>query len=1107
MKKYSIVFLVCMQMIGVLGQNQNSENLKLPNVTPPSPEAFAITKYGDTPVNEFSGMVNLSIPIYKYKVGNLELPVSLNYSGDAVRVDEIPTQTGINWTLNAGGVITRMINDLPDEKVALQNRVYLSEQEISNLNTPDGTVGAATLNNILRDINYDSEVDVFNFNFNGYSGSFHLDKNYTPVLTKLDSELIISPLFAENKIMITTPDGVKYIFGGSQAIEMTYSTSQEAFLANDTGITAFFLSEIQHPINGSIFLEYQAAVNPDRILGMSESITIVTYNGFPSSCNINSSNLNSRAQILRMFNQRFIKRIYNNINNDYILFETSAINEKTILDKIKIYKNLNLFNEIKFNYMGLESYATKKRFFLSNVIFNNNIVNTGSIKNEQYTMEYNDALSLPNRLSYAQDYYGYYNGKLTNQVLLPNLPFNNGFEFYSGKADRTPKFEFASKGALTKIKYPTGGYSIFEYEPNPVKDKLIKDYGISVISSSSENNLISQIPGYSDTAEGLIDIAPIYQDQTIDLKLNMSSSDFVVNHAKNVTITVTNLTDNIIVLARTKNLGFSNSSTIYNINLLKGKLYKFELKLNTSEGLNPSMTANIRFSLITGIKLTDGAGIRISRQSDYTNNQSLPIVKKYYYMPLNKVGKPLEEQNIGSMIYPSFFSNSIVDSTAPPSCGGSPFITYYAYKKTFHSNPLYNYYSNNNANLSNPVVVISYGGDNFENGGKQKIFSLKSNTSNEVMQILSPTPTIHDISMLGSVYTSKTSNFTALNGNLIQEIDFTKKDNLFYKLKQTDHFRDNSVFKSTFNIVGSVGYNISTLPQGVSQGSTTSNCYIKWYKYNSYNDNLISSKTIQYIDNARLPSIEISVDKEVISEEIDETGIKKLTTTQSFEYGALRGLPIKITTTTSDSSMSSITQNVYAPQASTLTGLTANQIAANAKMVAQNNIALPIQVEQYKNTTLIDRQRTLYKQWNNNVEQVLPEIIQTLDASQNLEDRVIITEYDKRGNPTMFSYKDGAKVKYLYNANNQVYIKIENFTATLDPNSNPITGDPCVFINQYPNSFVTVYSYDPITNLLIQSMDSSCQKTTYVYDALNRLKQIKDHTGNVIKELDNNYKQ
>ena len=144
------------------------EEMELPNYTPPSPEASAMTKFADLQANEFSGMVSHTIPLYTYKAGQLELPISISYNGAGVRVDDISTWVGINWTLNAGGVITRTVRDLPDEQAGL-NRVILSDTDVSyyDLNTYDGTAEGNYILSLAYNTQYDTEVDIFQFNFNG----------------------------------------------------------------------------------------------------------------------------------------------------------------------------------------------------------------------------------------------------------------------------------------------------------------------------------------------------------------------------------------------------------------------------------------------------------------------------------------------------------------------------------------------------------------------------------------------------------------------------------------------------------------------------------------------------------------------------------------------------------------------------------------------------------------------------------------------------------------------------------------------------------------------------------------------------------------------------
>ena len=126
----------------------------------------------------------------------------------------------------------------------------------------------------------------------------------------------------------------------------------------------------------------------------------------------------------------------------------------------------------------------------------------------------------------------------------------------------------------------------------------------------------------------------------------------------------------------------------------------------------------------------------------------------------------------------------------------------------------------------------------------------------------------------------------------------------------------------------------------------------------------------------------------------------------------------------------------------------------------------------------------------------------------------MIEEYDSQANATLVSMKNGAKTMYYYNAYGQVIMKIENYTGTASGSGTgePITfpeivpGTPCNMAQNYPGGLATFYHYDPVTQLLIKSTDSNCRITTYEYDALNRLKRIKDHDGNIIEEYDNNYK-
>lgn len=80
-----------------------------------SPNAASLGEYGEVPVSPFTGIPQIEIPLYEIKVGDYTLPISMSYHAGGVRPDQHPGWTGLGWTLNAGGCISRVVNDMPDE--------------------------------------------------------------------------------------------------------------------------------------------------------------------------------------------------------------------------------------------------------------------------------------------------------------------------------------------------------------------------------------------------------------------------------------------------------------------------------------------------------------------------------------------------------------------------------------------------------------------------------------------------------------------------------------------------------------------------------------------------------------------------------------------------------------------------------------------------------------------------------------------------------------------------------------------------------------------------------------------------------------------------------
>lgn len=80
-----------------------------------TPEATNFAKYGDIPINLSTGQLGKSILLYNIKVGDFEMPLSLNYSYNGFKPQIDPSMVGIGWSTNFGGAVVREVKGKPDE--------------------------------------------------------------------------------------------------------------------------------------------------------------------------------------------------------------------------------------------------------------------------------------------------------------------------------------------------------------------------------------------------------------------------------------------------------------------------------------------------------------------------------------------------------------------------------------------------------------------------------------------------------------------------------------------------------------------------------------------------------------------------------------------------------------------------------------------------------------------------------------------------------------------------------------------------------------------------------------------------------------------------------
>ena len=209
MKKTTSFVLACICLSTLLnaqvGETPNySNNAQLPAM------AAQAEKLLSNPVNLYTGLPNISIPIFNYKSNSgLSLGISIDYAGGGLQVGESPSFVGLGWFLNTGGIITRTVRGKPDDFATYG---YMYSDTIPADWRSDAT-------KYYYD-SLDTQQDIFQFNFPGHSGKFVFSET-GEIITIPASKIKIIPSFTSYYITnsatllsfrIITEDGIKYDF-------------------------------------------------------------------------------------------------------------------------------------------------------------------------------------------------------------------------------------------------------------------------------------------------------------------------------------------------------------------------------------------------------------------------------------------------------------------------------------------------------------------------------------------------------------------------------------------------------------------------------------------------------------------------------------------------------------------------------------------------------------------------------------------------------------------------------------------------------------------------------------------------------------------------------
>jgi YD repeat-containing protein len=496
------------------GYSQNNGSI-MNRVSISSPNAASLGKYIDIPVNNHTGIPQISIPIYTFSEGTLSLPISLSYHAGGIKLSEIASWVGLGFSLNAGGVITRTVRGTPDEclvseftkneKGSLGHNGYNNYLFEFEQGSPLPNQEIALFNR-FNDGLKDGEPDLFTFNVNGMGGKFYFNDDGKPVMVP-ESDYKIeyyynhaptgpsSPKSIE-KFQITVPDGTKYHFGKTDdlndvdPIEKTHNYYTDmGILAAGTNntIASWFLNKIVSADDKfSIILNYTT----EEYSYMTLSDKQINSGYYDPTSSFNHKVTDHWVQGVRLTSITSSSNIVNfepgNVREDLRAanaagsFEDATNTETKTLGSIKI---TNIANSVckKYNltYSYFTSTATTQPWGVGST---SSITDLKRLKLDQIQEQSCDlskitppfvfdyfSEAMPRRLSFAQDHWGFMNGKTDNKSSIPTFVEKaepaGTFNEIKG-ADRDTYWPAMRAGGLRKITYPTGGATEYEFEPN-----------------------------------------------------------------------------------------------------------------------------------------------------------------------------------------------------------------------------------------------------------------------------------------------------------------------------------------------------------------------------------------------------------------------------------------------------------------------------------------------------------------------------------------------------------------------------------------------------------------------------------------------------------------
>ncbi|WP_221411303.1 hypothetical protein [Empedobacter tilapiae] len=693
------------------------------------------------------------------------------------------------------------------------------------------------------------------------------------------------------------------------------------------------------------------------------------------------------------------------------------------------------------------------------------------LSNQKYTLEYYENHPLVNRFSFAQDYWGVYNGKIGQTTSIPITIISDfkGKPSVYGGADKKANFEYGVIGNLKKINYPTGGFLSIEYEADQY-----------FMEESQEDNIILNTVTYTTR-----DTQPYIDFNVKDLKIFNTGLDFTgdnddgsgIEKIGNCKLSIIDKSTNQNIYTTPYRYTIGESPFLTNIDL-KDKSFRMSIQKgqdpltwepvecfasfswNENDYINiPEHNEKIGTLRVKNITLDDSYSNKISRNYEYTNPET------------TKESGVLYGENRFRAFYTSYFTKGNSET------GGK--------QRVITNNP--GWQTNT---INGKSVIYKYVTETYKNLKKESENYTKLSTFNN-----SGCSTRFD-GYGTSNFIYPICNEAFLQGKTEEEI---LKNNANTKVRQTIYDYNEDRFLNKFSS--------SALPNhsGIEYGLDITKISDEYGFVLAKFDYAFFSIDNTWIQNTRTTTTDYFPNGSIV------------TTTENHYSPTYKHLYPTSVITKNSKGETLTTEYQYPPDLVS----DYEQSEIMQEMVKRNMIATPVITKSINELTVLSEQRTLYKYFpGTSGNLILPEFVYAKKGKNTtVNDRKITyNSYDAKGNLTQYTLENGIPVAIIWGYGGQYPVaKIEgstfaNATSKLANYLTKIQSGTLTVAEQstirtlIPDAMLTSYTYKPLIGVTSITGPNG-QSEFYNYDSSNRLQSIVNEKNEVIKTFEYNYKQ